>query len=410
MSIKLIHASDIHFGSGEGHGRINPASGLNVRFEDFVKALKKTVDYTLQSQADVFLFSGDAYKTASPEPVYQKMFASELKRLSDASIPTLLLVGNHDQILRNTNSHSLSVFQSLSVPNVTVLDRPTLLRLTCRRGELQVIAIPHLTRHILMTQEKYTGASNTTIDKTMVSALREMIQGFYDELDPNIPTVTTAHIMLDRAKAGAEGELLVGYTMTFPQDIFIDKRIDYVALGHVHRHQILREAEPCIAYAGSLERVDFGEEHEDKGFIEANIARGKTSLQFHSIDPRPFLTVECDLSNCEDPTAELLNLAKLKAQGACVMRIHYKIPQDRLPEVDEDRIRNAIPQVLSLRFKAELIYKEQRRRMPEIDERALLKPDAAIESYLGEVYPEDKELLIARAQALIQKLQEQEST
>ncbi|MBY0359274.1 MAG: exonuclease SbcCD subunit D [Candidatus Obscuribacterales bacterium] len=405
--IKLIHVSDIHFGSGEGHGRPNPATGLNIRFEDFITALKKTVDYTLESKADIFLFSGDAYKNASPEPIYQKMFARELKRLSDAAIPTLLLVGNHDQIWRGSNSHSLSVFQSLAVPNVVVLDRPQLLRIKTKKTDLQLIAIPHITRHVLMTQERLADASGSTIEKNMVAALREILNGFYAELDPTLPTVTTAHVMLDRARAGAECELMVGYTLTFPQDIFIDARVDYVALGHVHRHQILQAANPCIAYAGSLERVDFGEEHEDKGFIEADIERGKVDLRFHSISPRPFITVEVDLSQSENPTEELIRKAQSKLLENCVMRINYKVPYDLLPEIDETKIRQALSTALSLRFRAEVISKEQRGRLPEIDERSVTNPGQALEKYLDEVYPDNKELLMARAQELIAKLEGQ---
>lgn len=407
MAIKLIHVSDIHFGSGEGHGRPNPATGLNIRFEDFIAALKKTVDYTLESQADIFLFSGDAYKNASPEPIYQKMFARELKRLSDAAIPTLLLVGNHDQIWRGSNSHSLSVFQSLAVPNVVVLDRPQLLRIKTKKTDLQLIAVPHVTRHVLMTQERLADASGNTIEKSMIAALREILSGFYAELDPALPTVTTAHVMLDRARAGAECELMIGYTLTFPQDIFIDAKVDYVALGHVHRHQILQDANPCIAYAGSLERVDFGEEHEDKGFIEADIERGKVDLRFHSISPRPFITVEADLSQSDDPTEELILQAKNKLLENCVMRINYKVPYDRLPEIDETKIRQALSTVLSLRFRAEVISKEQRGRLPEINERSVTNPGQALEKYLDEVYPDNKELLMARAQELIAKLEEQ---
>lgn len=122
--LQLIHVSDIHFGSGEAHGSINPQTGLNIRFEDFVAALDKTVKYAIDIEADAFLFSGDAYKTANPEPIYQKMFATQLKRLSDSGIKTILLVGNHDQILRSTDSHSMSVFQSLSVPGVITIDKP----------------------------------------------------------------------------------------------------------------------------------------------------------------------------------------------------------------------------------------------------------------------------------------------
>src|SRR5262249_47539670 len=155
MTIQLIHVSDIHFGSGESHGRINPATGLNVRFEDFVAALEKVVSHALENHADVFLFSGDAYKNATPDPVYQMMFARQLKRLSAAGVKTILVVGNHDQILRSTQSHAMSVFQSLEVPDVLIIDKPMMETIDTKNGAFQLIGLPHVTRHNLMTIEKY---------------------------------------------------------------------------------------------------------------------------------------------------------------------------------------------------------------------------------------------------------------
>jgi exonuclease SbcD len=139
MPLQLVHVSDIHFGSGESHGKVNPATGLNVRFEDFVAALVKAVDFSIDNKIDLFLFSGDAYKNASPEPIYQKFFASELKRLSDAGIKTVLVVGNHDQILRSTSSHAMSVFQSLEVPGITIVDKPMIETIDTKSGALQLV-------------------------------------------------------------------------------------------------------------------------------------------------------------------------------------------------------------------------------------------------------------------------------
>lgn len=409
MPIKLIHVSDIHFGSGEGHGKLNPKSGLNVRFEDFSTALARTVDYTLESNADIFLFSGDAYKNASPEPVYQQAFARQLKRLSLAKIPTILLVGNHDQILKGGASHSMSVFQSLEVPGVTVLETPQLLTLKTKHGKLQLIGMPHVTRHLLMTHEKYSEFSAKEIDRVLVKHVAEILSDFYDQLDPKLPSVLTAHMMTDNARAGAEQELMVAYSMTFPLEILIDQRLDYVALGHVHGHQILRKEKPLIAYAGSLERVDFSEENEDKGFLEVDIERGSASLAFHSISPRPFITIEKDLRQAENPSDELFAFAKARAKDGAVFRIKYKIQQNRLPELDEDRIRASLPELLSLRFKPELIFNERPRRMPEINEKAVLQPLHALEQYLSQSAPENKDALMERARKLIAKTEQPDS-
>ncbi|MBX9570582.1 MAG: exonuclease SbcCD subunit D [Candidatus Obscuribacterales bacterium] len=404
QAIKIIHVSDIHFGSGEGHGRLNPKTGLNVRFEDFSRSFARVVDYALSHQADMFLFSGDAYKNASPEPLYQKAFAEQLKKLSDAKIPTVLLVGNHDQILKATASHSMSVFQSLEVPGVTVIESPKLIRIETKNGPLQLIGLPHVTRHLLMSHEKYGKLGAGEIDQVLVKHVSEIMQHFYEQLDEQLPSVATAHIMVDTARAGAEQDLLVGYSMTFPLDIFVHPKLDYVALGHVHKHQVLRAEKPAVAYAGSIERVDFGEESEDKGFIEADIRRGEANLNFHSLGPRPFVTVKADLTDVESPTQHLLDLARKQVESGAVFRIKYRIQQSRLHELDEEAVRNALPEVLSLRFKPEIIFTERPRRMPEINESLVLSPISALDKYLSQVAPENKTNLLAKAQDLISQL------
>lgn len=405
QSVKIVHVSDIHFGSGEGHGRINPKTGLNVRFEDFSRAFTKVVDFALDRAADLFLFSGDAYKNASPEPLYQKAFAEQLKRLSDAKIPTVLLVGNHDQILKASASHSMSVFQSLEVPGVTVIESPKLLTIETKNGLLQLIGLPHVTRHLLMTHEKYSKLTAGEIDQVLVKHVSEIMEQFYEELDEQLPSVATAHIMVDTARAGAEQDLMVGYSMTFPLGIFIHPKLDYVALGHVHRHQLLRSENPVVAYAGSIERVDFGEENEDKGFIEVNLSRGQTKIQFHSLEPRPFITVNSDLTEVEAPTQHLLDLVRKQAQDGSVFRVKYKIQQSRLVELDEDAVRHALPAVLSLRFKPEIVFTERPRRMPEINESLVLSPISALDKYLSQVAPDNKEKLLEKAHGLLAQLE-----
>ncbi len=86
--LQLIHVSDIHFGSGEAHGSLNPQTGLNIRFEDFVAALDKTVNYAIDIEADAFLFSGDAYKNCQsradlPENVRRSIKAPIRQRHKD---------------------------------------------------------------------------------------------------------------------------------------------------------------------------------------------------------------------------------------------------------------------------------------------------------------------------------------
>ena len=405
--LQLIHVSDIHFGSGEAHGCLNPQTGLNIRFEDFVAALDRTVQYAIDIEADVFLFSGDAYKTANPEPIYQKMFAHQLKRLSDGGIKTILLVGNHDQILRSTDSHSMSVFQSLSVPGVITIDKPTFLKIETRRGAFQLIGLPHITRHQLVTMEQYNQLAAAEIDRLLVQQVSKTLNDYYSQLDTSLPAVATAHMTVDKALAGIEQELLVGYTLTFPENIFVNENIDYVALGHVHRHQVVRRSNPAIVYAGSLERVDFGEEKEDKGFVHVQLARRNTRYSFQSISPRPFVTCDLNLTQAIDPQKAILDALAQALIPGCVLRIRYTINQEQLTQLDEKAIKQAASSALSVRLQPIIEVNQNRARIPNLNESVAATPLTALETYLDAVAPERKNTLLARAQIIMQDLRQE---
>ncbi len=404
MTIDLIHVSDIHFGSGESHGRINPETGLNIRFEDFVLALEKTVNYAIEHNIDVFLFSGDAYRNACPEPIYQKMLARELKRLCDHDIKIILVVGNHDQIFKSTESHAMSVFQSLRIPGMTIVDRPIQQKIATKNGAFQLVGLPHITKHNLMTISKYADFQASQIDDVLVGHVQDMLRSHFEELDATLPTVATAHMSLDRAVAGIEQDLLIGYTLTFPAEMFIDPRVDYVAMGHIHKYQVIREENPAIVYAGSLERVDFGEAHEDKGFVHVRLSRGKTEFKFHSIQPRPFITVDADLTKSSTPTETLIKKVKEKFTPGCVLRIRYRIDQSRLDEVSDKDVLAATEGCLSVRLVPDIIPLQDRARLPQITETAVVSPVKALSTYLDEVAPDKKERLLNRAIKLMEEM------
>lgn len=405
--IELIHVSDIHFGSGELHGNVNPATGLNVRLEDFTRAFAKCVDYALALPADVFLFSGDAYRNASPEPVYQKLFAEQLRRLSEAGIQTVLVVGNHDQIFKSTGSHSMSVFQSLGVPNLIIIDRPKLVRIDTAGGALQLVGLPYVTRHLLMTNEEYAALSNAQIERVLADHVRAVMRDLYDSLDPSLPAVATAHIMLDSARAGAEQELLVGYTTTFPLSCFVDDRLDYVALGHVHRYQVLRETKPAVVYAGSIERVDFSEESEDKGFVHVRVARGATEYKFVSIEPRPFVTVDVDVCSSDDATAAVCAAVASAVVDECVLRVRYRLREEQTALFDQSAVVAAAEPASMVHLKPEVIVPQRESRIPSLTESTAVTPLAALETYLDNVAPERKERLLSRATELITRLKDE---
>src|SRR5579871_5892450 len=107
--IRFIHTADIHFGM-ENYGKVDAKTGIHTRLLDFERALNTCIDYAIEQQVDLFLFSGDAYKTAHPSPTQQKLLLNCFLRLYKAQIPVVIVVGNHDHPLSFGKATSLDIF------------------------------------------------------------------------------------------------------------------------------------------------------------------------------------------------------------------------------------------------------------------------------------------------------------
>jgi len=380
--VKVLHLSDIHMGSGFSHGRINPQTGLNTRLEDFVLTLSRCIDRAIAEPVDLVLFGGDAFPDATPPPIVQEAFATQFRRLVDAQIPTVLLVGNHDQHSQGQGGASLSIYRTLGVPGFVVGDRLETRRIQTRGGAVQIILLPWLTRSALLTRPETEGLSLADVNELLIDRLRVALEGEIRRLDPDLPTILLAHLMTDTARYGAERFLAVGKGFTIPMALLTRPCFDYVALGHVHKHQILCD-QPLVVYPGSIERVDFSEESEEKGFVLVEVERGHSSLQFCPLPVRRFQTINIDLSQAEDP--QVLLLAAIQAEDIqdAVVRVIYQLRSDQLDYIDNAALHEALNLAHTYTIHSELVSQLARSRMPELGVGSSTDPMEALKAYLA---------------------------
>jgi len=397
--IKLLHLSDIHLGSGLAHGHLNPETGLNTRLEDFVSSLSRCIDRAIAEPVDLVLFGGDAFPDATPPPLIQEAFASQFRRLVDAQIPTVLLVGNHDQHSQGQGGASLCIYRTLGVPGFVVGDRLETHRIQTRCGAVQVITLPWLTRSALLTRPETEGLSLSEVNHLLVERLAVALEGEVRGLDPEIPTVLLAHVMADTARYGAERFLAVGKGFTIPMVLLARPCFDYVALGHVHKHQVLC-SDPPVIYPGSIDRVDFGEEQEDKGYMLVELEPGgKTRFEFCPLPVRPFRTLRVDLTAVEtDPQAVLLKAIHPQQIQDAIVRLIYQVRPDQLEQISTADLQQALHCAHSYSIHPELASQLARPRLPELGVGQGVHPLEALQTYLAS-RPDLQEVAMAMTEA-----------
>lgn len=338
--IKLLHLADLHIGM-ENYGRVDPATGLHSRLLDYLNRLDEAIEFGLREQVDIVLIAGDVYKSRTPNPTHQREFARRIRRLREANVPVVILIGNHDTSPAIGRAHAIEIFDTLAVEGVTIADRPKLHRIETRSGPLQIIALPWITRHVFMTREDIQRASFLEVETMLLNRVDGFLQKTAEQLDPDVPAILTAHATIEGATTGIERQIMLGRDLALPRSLLAVPGIEYVALGHIHKHQQLG-SQPPIVYAGSIERIDFGEEHEPKGCVLVEIAPGATSWRFHELAARPFTTIKVDVRGSAEPQPRVLMAIEREPVANAVVQVKIAARAEQAPQIHVEQIREAL--------------------------------------------------------------------
>lgn len=338
--MKILHFADLHIGM-ETYGTIDPVSGLSSRMLDILKALDTVVSYAIDNQVDLVLFCGDAYKSRDPSQTQQRELAKRLRILSEAKIPVFLLVGNHDLPSAVNRATSVDIYNTLAVDNIYIGNQFNNYRITTKSGDIQIVALPWLRRSTLLSRDEVKNLSIDEVNRRLEEIITTRLSILTEELDAAVPAVLAGHVTIASATQGSEKTMMVGRDPVLLVSAVAYPNYDYIALGHIHRKQVLGEVPPLV-YSGSLERLEFSDENEEKGFyiidIESDGGSRKVTYKFHAIEARRFVTIPIDIQIDEtDATAAILKIF----------------------EQYHDRIKDAVVKVqLSVPKQLEAIYRD----------------------------------------------------
>ncbi|MEQ9619418.1 MAG: exonuclease SbcCD subunit D [Deltaproteobacteria bacterium] len=353
--IRFIHLSDIHIGL-LAHGKINPSTGLNTRLEDVLGCLDYVFHTARKESVDLVLIAGDVFHRGNPHPAEEIEFARRIRGVSgEGGARVLIVLGNHDYPSSGSSASAVEIFPALEIDGVTIVRKPELVRVNTKNGVVQVACLPWAGPAALVAREEYKSLSRQElqieIEKRFIAIIRDLTK----KVDSSDPALFLGHLAVRDARlSGTEIDTLATSDPVVPVGELAVRPFGYVGLGHIHRFQNLNPGHaPPVVYSGSIERIDFTEEKEKKGFVLGELSSSdggwKCEFDFIETPARRFVTIE--IGENDKDGAGAVNPGRFLPENTddAIVRVRYEVsgPGD---EIDEKSIKEIFKNAHSLKI------------------------------------------------------------
>lgn len=281
--MRILHTADWHFG--------RQLEGRDRRAEQaaFVDELCRIAD---ERSVDLVLIAGDVYDSVNPPAWAEELFYEALERLSsEGTRGVVVIAGNHDQPERVRAAAPLATKHGivlLGLPKEAPLTPEETLE-----GRVRIVAggpswlelsVPGCEHHAVVLALPYPSESRlkellseSFSQEQMQLAFSERITELLADLsrhfrDDTVNLVTSHLFVMGGLETDSERPIQIGGTMTVSPMAFPEKA-DYVALGHLHRLQKLRD-KPLVRYSGSPLSYSFSEAGQSKAVVLVDVVPG----------------------------------------------------------------------------------------------------------------------------------------
>jgi len=267
--MKILHTADWHIGKVLHK---YPLQEEMLLFFEWLIALIK------QEEIEVLLVSGDIFDLANPGAKDREVYYKLLSQLIPLNLHIVITGGNHDGIgVINAPKELLTSLNISVIGGAKENLSDELIEIKNNVGEIALViaAVPFLRDRDLRSLHKDTQYKSRT------DAIKAGIKDHYSQLAtickekyPDTPSIAMGHLYAKGVSSSdSEREIHIGNTAAVEASIFPD-HFDYIALGHIHRPQIIDKNE-FIRYSGSPISLSFSEKEDKKGVLLIECIDGK---------------------------------------------------------------------------------------------------------------------------------------
>jgi exonuclease SbcD len=344
VNLLILHTSDLHLGTTT-HSEVDASTGLSKRIDDYFDCFDKIIEYAVTNNADVVMICGDVFNTSSPTPTILKMFASRLNKLKKAGIAVVMISGNHDLPKTEGRVCPIEIYSEIGMDNFHYISEPTYVDLQTKDNKkVRIFAIPYIHPIKIFNKQQALKKEKKELNyETVVKAYRDEYKEWASKFekigngDADYCILMSHMSVADASKGSEEPITLLGGEFTLLPSILHSDIFDYVALGHIHRHQCLNWKTPII-YSGSIEKSDISEMNEKKGFVKIE-SGSKLKWEFVELPTRKMMKIEVDATGIKNIKDRIVDELKKNDIKDAIVRLVIKVSKKSRPSLDYSEIR-----------------------------------------------------------------------
>ncbi|MDV7105924.1 exonuclease subunit SbcD [Vibrio sp. TH_r3] len=253
--MRILHTSDWHLGQS-----FFTKSRKNEH-QAFIEWLLNLVQ---EQEIDAVIIAGDVFDSGTPPSYARELYNRFVVQMNAINCTLVVLGGNHDSVSMLNESKPLVECLNTHVVANTSDDYSSQIIELSSNGQIGALlcAVPFVRARDVM--HSMAGSSGTQKQKQLGDAIKAHYFALYNQAKTireqknlAVPIITTGHLTaMGVTKADSERDIYIGSLDAFAADGF--PPADYIALGHIHRPQIVAKSEH-IRYCGSPIPLSFDE-------------------------------------------------------------------------------------------------------------------------------------------------------
>lgn len=346
--MKILHTSDWHLGQSFF------TKSRKCEHQSFIDWLLKLV---AAEQVDAVIIAGDIFDTGTPPSYAREMYNQFVVDMQKLNCVLVVLGGNHDSVSTlNESKQILACLNTFVVASTGVATHEQVFSIPDKQGMPGAIlcAVPFIrARDVLQSTAGETGLEKR---QALGDAIKQHYQTLYQialskrqDSGADLPIIATGHLTaLGVSQSESVRDIYIGTLDGFAADGF--PPADYIALGHIHRPQIVAKSEH-IRYCGSPIPLSFDELGKPKQVMLVDFT-GSKATSLTAVDVPNFQPMQVIKGDLQSITERLQRVEESNtAELPCWLCIEVD-SQDYLSDLQErvqDLIAGLNVEVLQLR-------------------------------------------------------------